>query len=114
MFTVSAAPVMIGGEAIAAAASAPPVLMRNSLRVCLGKLRRTDRFIVIPPWDIRRPLVPAASVLIVVQPRPSFSARSHGACRLLYTLLLLSCSRFFPGNGIGRAVVIPPNSSRRA
>src|SRR5690242_10073639 len=111
MFTVSAAPVMIGGEAIAAAASAPPVLMRNSLRFCLGKLRRTDRFIVIPPWDVRRHSFRQPQILIVVQPRPSFSAHSHGACRLLYTLLLLSCSRFFPGNGIGRAGLIPPDSS---
>src|SRR5215472_2042675 len=64
MFTASAAPVMIGGDAIAAAASAPLVLIRNSLRFCLGEVRRTDRFIVIPPWDVRRPLIPAASVLI--------------------------------------------------
>src|ERR1700751_3022956 len=97
MFTVSAAPVMIGGEAIAAAASAPPVLMRNSLRFCLGKLRRTDRFIVIPPWDIRRPRVPAASVLIVVRPWPSFSAQPR-RLPLLYTLLVLTFSRLVPGN----------------
>jgi len=56
-----AARVMIGGEPIATAASAPPVLTRKSLRLCLGEVRRTDRFIVIPPWDNRRPLIPAAS-----------------------------------------------------
>src|SRR5262249_37168461 len=97
MFTASAAPVMIGGDAIAAAASAPPVLIRNSLRFCLGEVRRTDRFISIPPWDVRRPLIPAASILISRScDLGRISAQSLGACRLLYTLSLLRCSRF-PG-----------------
>src|SRR5262249_33198763 len=102
MFTVSAARVRIGGDAIAAPASAPPVLTRNSLRFCLSDVRRRDHFIIIPPWDVTRPLIPAASILISRScDLGSTSAHSLGAYRLLYTLSLLTCSRFFPANEVG-------------